>query len=633
MLVLMELATGKRTSLIDASNIKARAIAFVGTDYLLLYGSKSLSTGPFRDTVEMGGAFSVNLKTARARQLMPPGDTGILQSGLGNVLAADPDGKHIYTSAFAQTGGATGSGFSPVSFDLVKINLETGQKAGPGFPGAKGTRAWLSDTDGKPVARLDFGDVSQVQEIYGYANGKARVIHSTEDLLTDFAIAGLKEGGGSIMVIDRPANSLYQALQELSLTDGALSAPVMSRPDADVEGVLTDRNSIVKGVVYAGFIPRYDFFDKALAGDVQAVQQLFTGESVRLAGWSDDWNKLLFLTEGGKFPSQYVLVDRKAQTSPVRIIAQMRPAITDADVGVVQAVRYNARDKLPIPALITWPAGVAEADRKKLPMIVMPHGGPEAYDRIQFDWLAQYFANEGYMVLQPQFRGSDGFGVAFRNAGHKQWGRAMQHDVSDGVAAMVASGWADPARVCIVGWSYGGYAALAGASLTPELYKCAVSVAGVADLPEMLGHERRGGVKTPNFVYWRSRIGDPATELDQIKAVSPAQQAANVRAPVLLIHGQQDSVVPIEQSEIMERTLRRLNKPVKLVRIAGDDHSLTTSENRRAALQEIGVFVREHLGPGAARSPAPPAAPAAPAPAPASPPATPQGPATAPSAP
>jgi dipeptidyl aminopeptidase/acylaminoacyl peptidase len=437
-------------------------------------------------------------------------------------------------------------------------------------------------------------------------------------------------------VVDRPARSQFTSLHELSLVDGAISPPVLSRSDADVEGVLTDHNSIVKGVVYSGFTPRYDFFDKALAADVQAVQRLFAGESVSLAGWTDDWTKLLFLTEGGRFPSQYILVNRKAKEGegPVTFIAQMRPAITEADVGVVQSIRYAARDKLPIPALITWPAGVAEADRKKLPLIVMPHGGPEAYDRIEFDWMAQYFANEGYVVLQPQFRGSDGFGVSFRNAGHLQWGRAMQHDVSDGVTAMVLNGWADPARVCIVGWSYGGYAALAGATLTPELYKCVVSIAGVADLPEMLSHERRGGVRSPGYVYWRSRIGDPATDLDQIKAISPAQQAANVRAPVLLIHGQQDSVVPPEQSSLMERALKRLDKDVKLVRIPGDDHSLTESESRRAALQEIAVFVRQHLGPGAARSPAPPvAAPAAPAaPAPAAP-VTPPGPATAPSAP
>jgi dienelactone hydrolase len=619
MLVLTELATGKRTELIDASNIKPRSITFVGTDYLLLFGSKTLGGGsPFRDTVEFGGAFAVNIKTARARQLLPGAKTGLLQSGLSRVLAVDDDGKHIYTNAFAASrvaGDVISMSF--VSFDLIKINLESGEQVGVGTPGSQGTQAWLSDTEGRPIARFDFGNISQVRQLYGYSKGRgARVIHSIDNVLADFSVGGVKEGGDSVMVVERPPQSQYMALFELSLADGAMSGPVMSRPDADVEGVITDRNSIVKGVVYAGFSPRYDFFDKTLASDVLAVQKLFSGESVRLASWSDDWSKLLFLTEGGKFPSQYFLVDRTAKSNPISILAQMRPLITDKDIGEVQAVRYNARDKLPIPALVTWPAGVAPADRKNLPLIVMPHGGPEAYDRLGFDWMAQYFANEGYMVLQPQFRGSRGFGLSFRNAGHKQWGRAMQSDVTDGLSAMVASGWVDPKRVCIVGWSYGGYAALAGATLTPELYKCVVSIAGVADLPEMLAHERRGGVKESGFIYWRSRIGDPATEMDQIKAVSPVQQAANVRAPVLLIHGQQDSVVPPEQSSMMERALKRLDKEVKLVRIPGD--------NRRAALQEMSVFVRQHLGPGAPRSPVPPATVA---------PAIPPAPAAGPSAP
>jgi dipeptidyl aminopeptidase/acylaminoacyl peptidase len=617
MLVLVDLATGKRTNLIDATNIKARSIRFINEDYVLLYGSKSLNARPSRDLAEMSGAFSVNLKTAKAEQLLPAGETGLLQSGVGDVLAVDKDGKHIYTDAFAASPGAgRGSNTAWVSFDLIKINLDTGLKTGPGVKGAKGTRAWITDSQGKPLARLDAGDVSLEREIFGYTDGKSKAIYSTADVLSEVSIAGVKEGGGAIMIVDRRDGSKFRALYEMSLADGKITGPVVSHPDADVEGVITDRSHVVKGVVFSGFKPRYEFFDKTLNADVAGVQKLFPDEAVAIASWSDDWSKILFLVQGGKFPSQYLMGDRAK--GKMDVVAQLRVGLTEADVGQVAAIRYTARDKLPIPALITWPASVAEADRKKLPLIVMPHGGPEVHDRIEFDWLAQFFANEGYMVLQPQFRGSDGFGVDFRNAGHGQWGRAMQHDISDGLAALVASGWVDPARVCIVGWSYGGYAALAGATLTPELYKCAVSVAGVADLPEMLSWERRDGVKTPSYIYWRSRIGDPATDLDKIKAVSPAQQVANVRAPVLLIHGSQDTTVPIEQSTIMERALKQAGKQVKLVRITGDDHSLVTSENRRAALTEISAFLAQHLGPGAPRSAVAPAA-AAPATAPATP--------------
>jgi dipeptidyl aminopeptidase/acylaminoacyl peptidase len=600
MFVLMDLATGKRTNLIDASNIKARAITFIGTDYALLHGSKTIRPGDSGELAEMGGAFAVNLKTAKANQLLPAGSNGILQGGVGDILAVTPDGRNVYLDAFSAANGNS----SYVSFDLVKVNLDTGSQVGPGVRGTGTTHGWLSDADGKPVARVDVGSVSSERKIFGYIDGKAHEIYSSSDVLSELAIVGVKESGGSILVVDRDDNADFASLKEMSLADGK-TTPLLGRNNADIEGVITDRQSrVVKGVVYGGFRPVYEFFDKAINADVATVQKSFPQDAVHLASWSDDWNRMLFLVEGGQSPSQYVLVDRaKGQMGA---IAATRPGITEQDIGQVVPIRYNARDKLAIPALVTWPAGVAENDRKNLPTIVMPHGGPEAYDRIGFDWLAQFFANEGYLVLQPEFRGSDGFGARFRDAGHLQWGKAMQTDISDGLATLVSNGWADPSRVCIVGWSYGGYAALAGATLTPELYKCIVAIAGVSDLPLMLGWERRSGEKNQAFIFWRSRIGDPAKDMDAIKAVSPAQQAANVHAPVLLIHGSSDTTVPIEQSESMERALKSLGKQVQLVRITGDDHSLTTSKNRREALTAIGDFLAKNLGPGAPRSaPAP----------------------------
>ena len=190
--------------------------------------------------------------------------------------------------------------------------------------------------------------------------------------------------------------------------------------------------------------------------------------------------------------------------------------------------------------------------------MLLPHGGPAAADVSGYDWLAHALASRGYAVLQPNFRGSGGFGKEWEEAGHGGWGiGVMQHDLTDGVAAVIAAGIADPERICIVGASYGGYAALAGAAFTPELYRCAAAIAGVADLRDMLGFEkdraadsarpcRTGGKR------WASRTGSPT---DHLNAASPAQHAERVRAPVLLIHGRDDTVVPITQSRIMESAL------------------------------------------------------------------------------
>ena len=155
----------------------------------------------------------------------------------------------------------------------------------------------------------------------------------------------------------------------------------------------------------------------------------------------------------------------------------------------------------------------------------MPHGGPDSRDGNSFDWWAQFLASRGYAVLQPNYRGSSGYGHRFTEAGLHQWGLKMQDDISDGVKKMIADGIADPKRVCIVGGSYGGYAALAGATFSSDLYACAVSVAGVSDLPRMLQHERRlEGRDSHRMSFWISRIGSPTDDSEQLRATSPAQR-------------------------------------------------------------------------------------------------------------
>lgn len=593
-LMLLELASGKRTKLIDASNIKARGMRFVGEDYLLLYGSKSLRPESGPDRAEMSGAFSVNLRTAKAQQLMPPDEINLTQSGIGEILAVTPDGKSIVSNAFVVSVARGPLDISvDISFDLVKINLETGQTVGGGVKGANGTNGWFATPNGQPLARIDQSYLSGKTQIISYAP-KSHAIYSTYDRLAEMSLVGLKAGDKSIYIVQRAPGEQFASLYEMALEDGKITGPVIKGEGGDIEEVYADQNSHVLGVSLSGFVPRYRFFDDKLSADIGVVQKSFPGEVARLTSWTTDWSKLVFLVEGGRFPSRYVMVDRsKGQMS---VLAQMRPQIAEADVGPVSMISYSARDKQRIPALVTFPAGVAEADRKNLPLIVLPHGGPESYDRVEFDWLAQYFANEGYMVLQPQFRGSDGFGLDFRDAGHKQWGRRMQDDITDGLKAMVAQGWADPNRVCIVGWSYGGYASLAGGAQTPELYKCVVAIAGVSNLPEMLFWEKdNSGNKGSSFLYWKSRIGDPDSDSEQIKAVSPALHADKFTAPVLLVHGQTDSTVPPEQSDMMNTALQKAGKQVKLVKIPGDDHSLVFSESRIAALTAIGEFLKANL--------------------------------------
>ena len=224
--------------------------------------------------------------------------------------------------------------------------------------------------------------------------------------------------------------------------------------------------------------------------------------------------------------------------------------------------------------------------------MVLPHSGPEERDNREFNWLVQFLAARGYGVLQPQFRGSSGFGGAFRRAGYRQWGGLMQDDVSDGVRYLVDQGIADPLRVGIVGnGRYGGYAALAGAALTPELYACAVSINGASDLPEMLGYMR---AHDGYFKAWLAeRIGDGADP--QLLQRSPAHLAARVRAPVLLIHANQDTVVPPSQSESMAAALKKAGGHGTLVALPDEDHELSSGRTRVQVLTELDRFLSANL--------------------------------------
>jgi dipeptidyl aminopeptidase/acylaminoacyl peptidase len=205
-------------------------------------------------------------------------------------------------------------------------------------------------------------------------------------------------------------------------------------------------------------------------------------------------------------------------------------------------------------------------------------------------------------VLQPQFRGSEGFGEAHLAAGYGQWGRKMQTDLSDGVRQLAKDGTIDPKRVCIAGASYGGYAALAGVTLDPGVYRCAVAVAGVADLGRMLRweRERRNGSGNEAVRFWRRFMGVTANDDSSVDAWSPALKADTITAPVLLIHGKDDTVVAFEQSRIMADAMRKAGKPVELVTLAGEDHWLSRGPTRIQMLEATVAFLEKHNPPGLA---------------------------------
>jgi dipeptidyl aminopeptidase/acylaminoacyl peptidase len=367
-----------------------------------------------------------------------------------------------------------------------------------------------------------------------------------------------------------------------------------------IEDPLTHR---MIGGTYLDDTTHYVFFEPAVQKHWDAILRAFPGEHVNFVNASGDFKKILVQVEGANHGFIYELVDMSAgSTGRADFLGDVYKGLQVPDE--VRRVTYDAADGLKIPAYVTLPRG---KEPKALPLVVLAHGGPATRDDAEFDWWSQALAEQGYAVLRANYRGSN-LDSDFEAKGFGEWGRKMQTDLSDGVRYLAREGIVDPKRVCIVGASYGGYAALAGATLDPGVYRCAVSVSGLSDIKRWLdweNEEHQGGSKAA-VRYWHRFLGVSGPRDPIVDTISPVKHVASVSIPVLLIHGKDDTVVPYEQSTLMYDALRHAGKSVELVTLKHEDHWLSRSETRRQMLETSVAFLRTHNPPDAtAQSPSP----------------------------
>jgi dipeptidyl aminopeptidase/acylaminoacyl peptidase len=275
-------------------------------------------------------------------------------------------------------------------------------------------------------------------------------------------------------------------------------------------------------------------------------------------------------------------------------LAEVSPWLDEKEMAEMKPVYYKSRDGLTINGYLTLPKGSAP---KNLPLVVNPHGGPWVRDSWGFNPEVQFLANRGYAVLQMNYRGSTGYGRKFWEASFKQWGLKMQDEITDGVNYLVKEGIADPGRVAIYGGSYGGYATLAGAAFTPDLYACAVDYVGVSNLLTFMK-------SIPP--YWRpmldqmhEMVGDPAAEEEQMKAVSPAFHADKIKAPLFVAQGAKDPRVNINESDQIVENLRKRGVAVEYMVKENEGHGFHNEENRFDFYEAMGKFLAKWLKPAA----------------------------------
>jgi dipeptidyl aminopeptidase/acylaminoacyl peptidase len=451
--------------------------------------------------------------------------------------------------------------------------------------GTPATRQWIIDDDGEIAAREDLDESRQRWSLAIRRGGQLQeTLTGTEGFGYPRVLGWGPAADSLLLQVEADGAPVWRLL---SLSSGALSEPPPEYGAFDE--LLEDRfsNRLIGGVRVLDWAT-YHFFTPQLQTGWQHVLATFPGERVHYVSASASFRRLVVRVEGQSDGYQYALVDldaRRVQSLGDIYQGVSRPLET-------RRITYAAADGLQIPAYLTLPH---DRPPVQLPLVVLPHGGPLARDTADFDWWSQALADQGYAVLRPNYRGSN-VDWEFVSAGFGQWGRKMQSDLSDGVRYLAQQGLVDPARVCIVGASYGGYAALAGATLDPGVYRCAASFAGIADLGTFLAwlHERGPGRASDALRFVDRYLGVNSAADAALAALSPLNHVSAVTIPILLIHGRDDTVVPFEQSQAMYDALRREHKNAQLLALGGEDHWLSRSSTRLQMLKSVVAFLREY---------------------------------------
>lgn len=375
----------------------------------------------------------------------------------------------------------------------------------------------------------------------------------------------------------------YDALYLLDLAEMKTGAMLFDVPGYDIDAVVSDNTrSKIRGVRYTDTRRRVVWFDETRQQIQASLEKSLGGKAVDIVSASDDERILIVQAWSPSSPGSYYLL--RLDGGKVSLLGHENDVIGDAELAPVKTIQYAARDGLKMSAVVTLPPGKAA---KNLPLIVLPHGGPQSRDSERWDFWTQFLADRGYAVIQPNYRGSSGFGTAFLNAGDGEWGLKMQDDVDDARAWAISTGLADGKRVCIAGGSYGGYVAMRAAERNPDLYRCAISFAGVSDLPAILTYDAKFINGQGTYEYWKARAPD-------LRAVSPINNAEKTGIPILVVHGRKDSRVPLAQSKDYVDKLKKAGKEVEFYVQPEGNHYFSREEDRFTFLRQMEAFLDKH---------------------------------------
>lgn len=551
---------------------KISAIHWAGNDRLLI---EILAETKFAHQEYMFGRMIVfDLKTEHAI-FADPNSHGLYG---GDVLYVSDDG----------TNAIVASQDDVFSYPSVKrIDLATG-KANV-IERAK-TGVWDWYVDGKGVVRGGVTyDESRWKVWYRSKEGEPfRTVKGKfdkDDTAVDRFYFSDEGDAGTIITNEKTGRF---GVYRYNFNTGEIGETIFEHPEVDVDEVIFEKGTRqILGIRYQDTRWRTHWLDPKMTKLQERIDRALPKYDNRILGDPDSDARMLVWSGSASEPGIYFLYDQaKSTMSPVLSPLNRIDAGQLADV---EPIRYKARDGLMIQGYLTLPKG---REAKALPLILLPHGGPFARDDWSYDPIVQFLANHGYAVLQPEFRGSTGYGKEFVERGYGEWGRKMQDDLDDGVDWLASTGKIDPKRVCIVGGSYGGYAALWGVIRNPERYRCAASMAGVTDLEAQLSSNRKSFSATRYFRQWRTKV-QGAGKFD-LKTVSPLYQSARLTRPVLLVHGEKDEVVPVKQGKAMVEAMQKANADYVANFYKDGGHDFSNSKDMTDFFTRLDAFLAKH---------------------------------------
>lgn len=487
--------------------------------------------------------------------------------------------------------------------DAIRMNIETGTLK-PAALNERNTWQWFADHRGKVRAATDAGeDQEDRRSELIYRNDEDSPWETIAEYTTGaLKVFGFDQDNHHLWVASRVDRDKF-ALFRLDPQSGDFGDPVYEDDEYDiynfsVQNVMGLARSAIGEPLFLQYmadVPKTIFLDDTWNIRQRALDKVFPGTVNTIVDWDDQQSKFLILCWSDRVYGDYYLYDE--EKAEVKYLLSPKHWFEKEAMAQMQPVSFQARDGVTLHGYLTLPIGMED---KAVPLLVYPHGGPYGFrESWGFDSDVQFLASRGYGVIQIDYRGSGGYGDGFESSGYRQWGLAMQDDLSDGVKWAVDQGLANPDRICIYGASYGGYATMMGLTKTPDLYKCGINYVGVVDLLELYEQVNDGynvaGLRDAGKSWWNMAMGSPREHKDRLRETSPINAIENIRAPVLVIHGRLDYNVEIEQYQALVSKLRKLDKPHQTLVKRYEGHGFHAEKNRVELYAKIEKFLAENL--------------------------------------